>query len=80
VLADRYDAKGELWRVQYNLPMLLPDVPAVIDLPWGLNDLQANVLVSIDNFNNSDEQYKIVDPPKPNQNYTPAALQGESVR
>jgi hypothetical protein len=80
VLADRYDAKGELWRVQYNLPMLLPDVPAVVDLPWGLNDLQANVLVSIDNFNNSDEQYKIVDPPKPNQNYTPAALQGESVR
>ena len=80
VLGDRYDANGDLWKAQYNLPMLMPDIPAVCAMPWGLNDLQANVLISIDNYNDHDEQFRIQDPPYPNQTFTPAALQGESVR
>jgi hypothetical protein len=80
VLGDRYDANGQLWKAQYDLPMLMPDVPGVIGMPWGLNDLQANVLVAIDNYNDKDEQYKIVNPPYPTQDFTPAAMQGESVR
>jgi hypothetical protein len=80
MLSDRYDANGELWRCGYGLPMVFPDIPAVFSLPWGVNDLQANVLVSIDNYNDHDEQFRVQDPPFPNQEFTPAALQGESVR
>jgi hypothetical protein len=80
VLADRYDANGQLWKAQFNLPMLMPDVPTVGNMNWGLNDLQANVLVAVDNFNDQAEQYKVIDPRYPNEDFTPAALQAESVR
>jgi hypothetical protein len=80
VLSDRYDANGDLWRCGYGLPMVLPDVPCVTAPPWGLNDLQANVLVAIDNYNDKDEQLRVVDPPLGNKEFTPAALQGESIR
>jgi hypothetical protein len=80
VLGDRYDANGDLWKAQYNLPMLMPDVPCVAAMPWGLNDLQANVLVAVDNYNDQSEQFRIQDPPYPNRTFTPAALQGESLR
>jgi hypothetical protein len=80
VLSDRYDANGDLWRCGYGLPMVLPDVPCVTAPTWGLNDLQANVLVAIDNYNDKDEQLRVVDPPLGNKEFTPAALQGESIR
>ena len=80
ILGDRYDANGQLWKAQYNLAMLMPDVPGVVTMNWGLNDLQANVLIAVDNYNDQDEQFKIQDPPYPNQDFTPAALQAESVR
>jgi len=55
-------------------------VPTVGNMNWGLNDLQANVLVAVDNFNDQEEQYKVIDPRYPNEDFTPAALQAESVR
>jgi hypothetical protein len=80
VLSDRYDANGDLWRCGYQLPMVLPDVPCVNALPWGSYDLLANVLASVDLYNDKAEQFKIIDPPLKNKEFTPAALQGESVR
>ncbi|MGD9217044.1 MAG: DUF1329 domain-containing protein [Desulfobacteraceae bacterium] len=80
VLSDRYDANGDLWRCGYQLPMVLPDVPCVNGLPFGFYDLQANVLAAVDNYNDKDEQFRIQDPPYPNKDFTPTALQRESVR
>ena len=80
VLSERYDANGQLWRCSYELPMVFPDVPAVFGLPWGGYDLQANVIFAVDNFNDKAEQFKVVNPPYPNRDFTSAALQGEGVR
>jgi hypothetical protein len=80
VLSDRYDANGTLWRSGYQLPMVLPDVPCVNALPWGFYDLQASVLAAVDNYNDKEEQFRIQAPPYPNKEFTPTALQRESVR
>jgi hypothetical protein len=80
IISDRYDAKGSLWRCGYTLPMVMPDVPCVNGLPFGVIDFQANVLVSVDNANDYPVQFPIQDPPFPNKDFTPTALQRESVR
>jgi hypothetical protein len=59
---------------------VLPDVPCVNALPWGFYDLQANVLAAVDNYNDKEEQFRIQAPPYPNKEFTPTALQRESVR
>jgi len=80
VLSDRFDANDDLWRVGYSLPLVLPDVPCVYGPEWGIYDLQANVYISLDNYNDTDEQFKVIKPPYPNRDFTPAALQGELIR
>ena len=79
VLSDRYDANGGLWRSGYELPMVMPDVPAVVSLPWGFYDLQSNTWAASNLYNAYDEQMKIM-PPYRDMVFTPAALQGEGVR
>lgn len=39
VLGDRWDANGQLWKTIYTLPLVMPDFPAVVQLPFGYNDL-----------------------------------------
>jgi hypothetical protein len=80
VLSDRYDANGALYRSGYQLLMVMPDVPCVANMPWGLYDLQANVLAAVNNYNEYDEQFVVQDPPYRNKEFTPTALQRESVR
>ena len=78
-LSDRYDANGELWRSGYTLPMVLPDVPAVVALPWGFFDLKANTWAASNMYNAYGEQYKVM-PPYKDMVFTPSALQSEGVR
>lgn len=80
MLGDRYDANGDLWKIVYSVPITMPDVPCIDAMPWGLIDLQANILVAVNNFNDHEEQKMIVDPPYSNRVFTAAALQGESLR
>jgi hypothetical protein len=41
LLIDGWDAKGELWRTNYTLTLLAPDIPAVLgNMLWGGYDLQ----------------------------------------
>ena len=41
ILFDGWDAKGELWRTNYTLTLLAPDIPAVVgNMVWGGYDLQ----------------------------------------
>jgi hypothetical protein len=79
VLSDRYDANGQLWRSGYELPIVMPDVPAVVSLPWGFYDLLSNTWAASNLYNAYDEQMKIM-PPYKEMVFTPSALQSEGVR
>ena len=39
LLGDRWDANGQLWKTLFSLPLVMPDIPAVVQLPFGYNDL-----------------------------------------
>jgi hypothetical protein len=41
VLADRWDARGQLWKYQWALPVVDPDLPATAVTSFGENDLLA---------------------------------------
>ncbi|MBI5444343.1 MAG: DUF1329 domain-containing protein [Deltaproteobacteria bacterium] len=78
-LADRWDAKGQLWRTLFSLPVAAPDVPVTTNLTWGFHELLSgtgyvNVL-----FNGQSEQYRTV-PRYPDRVFTPDALAGQGVR
>jgi hypothetical protein len=79
VLSDRYDANGDLWRAGYSLPVVMPDVPAVVGLSWGFYDLKANTWAASNLYNAYDEQHKVM-PPYKNIVFTPSALQSQGIR
>lgn len=79
VLGDRWDAKGTLWKTVWVLPMVLPDVPAVVDLNFGFYDLTSGTWYSSNMFNEKQEVYKIT-PRWADRVFTPDALASESVR
>ena len=39
VLGDRWDAKGQLWKMTWGAPNVAPDIPAVAMVGFGFNDL-----------------------------------------
>ena len=39
VLGDRFDAKGQLWKTLYQLPVVAPDLPGMISGAYGFVDL-----------------------------------------
>jgi hypothetical protein len=78
VLADRYDANGQLWRTLWTIPIAAPDVPATMNTTWGFYNLldgsfYANVLL-----NGQSVQDKIM-PYYPARVFSPEALAGEGV-
>lgn len=42
VLGDRWDAKGQLWKTMWQLPMMMPDLPATTPVTFGFYDLLSN--------------------------------------
>lgn len=79
VSSARYDANGDLWRSGYALPLVMPDVPAVVPLIWGFFDLKNGVWIASNLYNKYDEQFKIM-PPYKDMLFTPSALLAEGVR
>jgi hypothetical protein len=79
VLADRWDAKGQLWRTHWHYPVVLQDLPATSGLPFGYNDLISGAWYVSNLYNEKPEQYKIT-PPWPDRVFTPEAMAGEGVR
>lgn len=81
VLADRWDANGQLWRMPFTTPMVLPDTPAVVTMMgWGTYDLLTGAYYVNNIANEQKVQYKIVSPPYADTVFTPDALAGEGVR
>ena len=79
VLGDRWDAKGQLWKTLWALPMVMPDIPATASLNFGFYDLTSGAWYSANMYNQKSEQYKVVDS-WPDRLFTGDALAAEGVR
>lgn len=79
-LFDGWDAKGQLWRTNYSLMLLAPDVPAVSSFTmWGGYDLQAGAYYYNMASNELPKQYEIL-PPIPRSFFSPEELANEGAR
>jgi len=80
VLFDGWDAKGQLWRTNYSLMLLAPDVPAVSSFVlWGGYDLQTGAYYLNMASNELPAQYKPV-APIPKSFFSPEELANEGTR
>jgi len=79
VLGDRWDDKGSLWKSNWLLPMVMPDVPAVISSGFGGYDLNANLYMATSLANDKRSQYRTAPVPS-DKVFTPDGLINASVR
>ncbi len=80
VLADHWDANGQLWQMGFAMPMVLPDLPATVSPSiFGFYDLLSGAWYYDSILNDADEHYKIV-PRYSDTTFTPEAMAGEGVR
>lgn len=79
VLADRWDANGQLWKTVFCSPILMPDIPAVVITGFGFYDFVGSGWMFSSLYNEKPEQYKVM-PPYPDYIFTPDAMAGQGVR
>lgn len=79
VIAERYDANGQLARVPFGLPSVMSDVPATAIVNWGVYDLVSGASYATGLVNERNAHYKPV-PPYKDTVFTPDAMAGEGVR
>ena len=79
VLGDRWDAKGQLWKTLWELPLAMPDIPATAPLTFGYYDLAAGTWFVNGVVNEKAEHHAIV-PRMSDSSFTPDAMAGEGVR
>ena len=80
ILFDGWDAKGQLWRTNYTLTLLAPDIPAVVgNILWGGYDLQSGAYYLNMASNELPSQYRTV-PPTPRAFFSPEELANEGAR
>ena len=80
VLADRWDANGQLWKTLWSHPVVMPDLPATTpQQQWGFNDLVSGAWYASGVVNERSRHYQIV-PRRPDSFFTPDAMAGEGVR
>ncbi len=79
VWGDRWDAKGQLARSQFTIPVAMPDVPAQASVTWGAYDHVTQTMFATFVMNEKKTQYKV----QKHYNdavFTPDAMAGEGVR
>lgn len=79
VLADRWDAKGQLWRTLWSNTFVAPDLPAVVIGSFGYNDLITGGGFVAQLFNTKPAHY-VVKEGRADSAFTPDAMVGSSVR
>ncbi|WP_028311747.1 DUF1329 domain-containing protein [Derxia gummosa] len=80
VLADHWDANGQLWQMGFSNPVVMPDLPATTSpQQFGFYDLISGAWYYDSALNDAPEQYKVM-PRYPDTTFTPEALTGESIR
>lgn len=61
LLADGWDARGQLWHVSHALPFLAPELPALVVLPYVVYDLVKGGYAASSLFNEGRSHYQIVE-------------------
>ncbi|WP_221800923.1 DUF1329 domain-containing protein [Oceanobacter mangrovi] len=80
VLADHWDANGDLWQMGFSNPITMPDIPATLPpMSFGFYDLISGAWYIDGVLNDSDEQYKVMDR-YDDFTFTPEAMAGEGIR
>lgn len=79
VLADRWDAKGQLWKTLWMATFIAPDIPAVVGGSNGLFDLLSGTAFVGQLFNSNNAQLP-QKPRRPESFFTDAALSADSAR
>lgn len=79
VLGDRWDAKGQLSRAVYTIPVAMPDLPGQVPYGWGVYDLLAGNYVAMELANEYQQQYKLV-PRYRDSQFAPENMGGAGVR
>jgi hypothetical protein len=80
LLGDGWDAKGQLWKHYYGLPLLAPDLPGLVTITHVISNVQTgswSIAVLYDNA--AGAQVKPI-PPEPDSYFTPDALAARGVR
>lgn len=73
VLGDRWDAKGQLWKTMWQLPVMMPDLPATTPTVFGFYDLLSNTWFVNGLENEKAQQYKTM-PRYPDVTFSPDSL------
>jgi hypothetical protein len=79
VWGDRWDAKNQLARSQFNIPVAMPDLPAQAAVTWGAYDHVARTLFAALVMNEQKSQFTL-QKRYPDTTFTPDAMAGEGVR
>lgn len=80
LLGDSWDAQGNLWKHNYGLTLLCPDIPAVLgNVDWGIYNFQTGAYVLNIGLVGSRTPVKTIEPPPANF-FSPDLLAGEAVR
>ena len=79
VLADRWDANGQLWKTLWAQTFVAPDLPGSPIGSFGFNDLVSGAAFVSNLYNSKAGQYA-VKPRFPEDHFTPDAMVGSGVR
>ena len=74
LVADKYDGKGNLWRVSFKYPVNAPEVPAIAGGFFLHHDLKTNGYLTFFTVSGQDKSYNFSKEPPSSQFFTPAAL------
>jgi hypothetical protein len=79
VLADRWDARGDLWRTLAQYPLVLPDVPATAPMTFDMHDLMSGSWY-VNGLMNAKATPIVFVPKFSDSNFQPDSLAGKSIR
>lgn len=79
VLADRWDQKGQLWRMLIQYPLVAPDMPGVVGITFGMYELSSGAWF-INGLGNSKPSLLQFVRPYPSEHFQPEAMAAQNVR
>jgi hypothetical protein len=79
VLADRWDANGQLWKTLWSASFVAPDLPGTVGFSFGFNDLLSGSAYVSNLYSGKSSQYPLM-PRYPDSTFTGDALAAEGVR
>ncbi|WP_334190073.1 DUF1329 domain-containing protein [Noviherbaspirillum sp.] len=79
LLYDGWDANGQLWHTGQALPLLAPEVPALLALPNVMYDFLKGAYVILAAFHEHQRDYQVAIR-RPEEYFSPAALMADGIR